>query len=163
MSVRDIDRGWKAIMRQADIAARRGPVVAVGVQGKEAQEIRDEEGVINGAVLAGVHEFGRQDKSIPARSFMRSTIDRMAPEIRKTQDRMFDLLLQGKLDAKKALGLLGQQIQQGMQKAIEDGLEPELAESTKKRRRQGDGSGVFKPLLDTGQMKNSITYEVRER
>lgn len=144
------------------MAARRGPVVAVGVQGTNAQEIRDNEGVINGAVLAGVHEFGRQDGSIPERSFMRSTIDKMRSEIEQTQNRMFYLFLRGKLDARKALGLLGEKVKAAMQKSIEDGLEPELAESTKKRRRQGDGSGIFKPLLDTGQLRNSITYEVRE-
>lgn len=163
MSVKDIDRGWNAIMRSVDMATRQGrPVVAVGVQGKEAQEIRDENGVINGAVLAGVHEFGTRDGRIPSRSYMRATIDKMRQEISKTQERMFDLLLQGKLDVKKALGLLGQKVQQAFQKAIEDGLEPPLAESTKKRRRQGDGSGIFKPLLDTGQLRNSITWEIRD-
>src|SRR5690606_1882415 len=150
-------------MRSVDMATRQGrPVVAVGVQGKEAQAIRDERGVITGAVLAGVHEFGTRDGRIPSRSYMRATIDKMRPEVARTQERMFDLLLRGKLDSRKALGLLGQKVQQAFQKAIEDGLEPPLAESTKKRRRQCAGRGIVGPLLHPGQLRSSITWESRD-
>src|SRR5690606_35205391 len=141
MSVKDIDRGWNAIMRSVDMATRQGrPVVAVGVQGKEAQEIRDEMGVITGAVLAGVHELGTSDGRSPLQACMSATIAMMRPQIARTQERMFELQLRRKLDVRKALGLHGQKVQQALQTAIEDGLEPPLADSTKKRRRQGDGS-----------------------
>lgn len=161
MSVRDTDRGW-ANMRRVAQELRRAPVVAVGVQGAEAAEIRDEQGVITGAVLAGVHEFGRQDGSIPERSFIRSTVDSNKKQYETLLGRMLRLTLEGKLTAQRALGLMGQRVQSDIQRSIEDGLKPDLAESTKRKRRQGDGTGVFKPLLDTGQLKQSITYEVRE-
>lgn len=161
MSVEDIDHGWAQMMEAASMAAK-GPVVAVGIQGQDAGKTTDEHGEITMVVLGGVHEFGTQDQHIPSRSFIRWTVDDNKQKYEKLQARLLGLVLQGKLTVSRALGLLGQQVQSDIQRAFEQGLEPDLAESTKARRLQGDGSRVFKPLIDTGQLKQSITYEVRE-
>lgn len=157
----DRDVGWSRLM---EIVRLPQPHVAVGIQGADATKtIKDENGEILQVVLAGVHEFGREDGSIPERSYIRATVDAKREEYRTLQKRMIGLVVSGKLKPERALKLLGEKVVSDMRRTMDAGLKPDLAESTKRRRLQGDGSGVFKPLVDTGQLKNSITYAVRER
>jgi hypothetical protein len=56
---------------------------------------------------------------------------------------------------------LGQLIQSDIQRTIEMGVPPPLAEKTLEMRR-ARGMDSTKPLIATGQMKNSVTYLVVE-
>lgn len=105
--------------------------------------------------LAMVHEYGSRNGHIPARSFIRSTCDAKRKEhldlVRKLQ---WQIIL-GRLNAKQALTQLGEVVSKDMVQTINDGIEPELKDATKKRK---DSS---KPLIDTGRLKGAITHEVR--
>lgn len=162
VAVKDTDKGWKKLLA---IARAPAPVVAIGIQGEDAGKVADENGEITMVVLGGVHEFGREDGTIPSRSYIRSTVDNRKVEYAQLQKRLAGLVISGKLDVKRALGLLGEKVKSDIQGAMERGLEPPLAPSTIKGRIQGKadakGRRVFKPLIDTGQLKNSITYQVR--
>jgi len=163
VAVLDKDSGWKRLLA---LARGKFPVVAIGVQGEEAEQTVDGNGEITMVVLAGVHEFGSTDGRIPVRSFIRNTVDSRRVEYAQLRKRLAALIVSGKLDHKRALGLLGEKVTSHIKGAMEAGLKPDLAPATIARRIQGqaeaDGSRVFKPLIDTGQLKNSITYQVRE-
>lgn len=105
--------------------------------------------------LAMVHEYGSKDGTIPRRSFISSTCDNKVKEhisfIRALENKVFS----GELSKKQALTQLGEVVSKDMVQTINDGIKPELTPATIKRK------GSSKPLIDTGQLKGSITHEVR--
>lgn len=58
-------------------------------------------------------------------------------------------------DAKRMLGLMGEDIRGALQQSINAFQSPPLAESTVKAK------GFSKPLIDTSHMLNSVDYEVK--
>jgi len=142
----DKDRGWKKIKSQL-IALRNGRAVAVGIQGDDASE--DHEGMTN-AQLGAIHEFGL---GVPERSFIRSTFD----ENNAFQTRM-DVLAKVALSggtAKGQLIIVGEQARTAILRKIKSHIPPPLAESTVAHKK-----GETTPLIDTGQLWNSISYEI---
>jgi len=116
------------------------------------------------AGIAAVHEYGaiimRASSTsagfeIPERSFMRSWATEKKEEIGRVVGELYNKVLAGEFTAKKALQLLGQYGVAGIKKKIDVGPFTPLAESTIARK------GSSKPLIDTGQMRNSIRAEVR--
>jgi hypothetical protein len=99
-------------------------------------------------MVGAVHEFGSPSKSIPQRSFLRSTMK----ENRKKYLRFFASLskkiIQGKMNKKKALNLIGLKVQSDVVQKITDIKSPEL--------KSRDGN----PLVDTGHLRQSIIYKV---
>lgn len=99
-------------------------------------------------MVGAVHEFGSPSRNVPQRSFLRSTMQ----EKRRTYKRMFVKLskkiVDGTIDKKKALNLLGLQVQTDVKQKITDIKEPALVS------REGN------PLIDTGHLRQSIVYEV---
>src|SRR5690606_4646959 len=94
-SVIDRDMGYSRLMRLVRLPQ---PHVAVGIQGEDATKtIKDENGEILQVVLAGVHEFGREDGSIPERSYIRATVDANRSRYRQLQKRLIGLVVEGKL------------------------------------------------------------------
>ncbi len=63
---------------------------------------------------------------------------------------------QGKRTRKSALGIVCQYVTDQMVKAIDTGVKPANAPSTVAHK------GSSKPLIDTGQLKNSIEWEIQE-
>lgn len=101
-------------------------------------------------MVGTVHEFGSPSRNIPQRSFLRSTVQ----EGRRKYKRMFKKLgkqiIEGKIDTKKALSLIGLQVQTDVRQKITDIKSPEL------KSREGN------PLIDTGHLRQTITFEVTE-
>ena len=107
--------------------------------------------------VAAVHEFGAPDAGIPQRSFIRAGVDQYAAEIADARDRLAAGVLAGKVEPENALEMLGAFVQGKLQTRIAEGISPPLAESTIRRKKSS------KPLIDTGQLRSSITYRVEER
>lgn len=138
------------------------------------------------AAVAAGNEFGIPDRSIPARPFMRPTVDESTSQWTETATRMSTRVLEGKMSAEKAMDVLGQQAEANIAKTITQVLTPPLSPITlgaRKYRQQGkevtgatigeiarklkegklDVSGVStKPLQDTGVMLDTLTH-VTER
>jgi len=103
------------------------------------------------ADVAFFNEFGVPTKNQPPRPFFRNMIsehqdewpEQMAAQARGTN-----------YDGPRVLGLMGELIKGELQQSINDLDSPALAPSTIARK------GFPKPLVDTGHMLNSITYEV---
>ena len=135
--------------------------VLVGVPAEKGQR-RDGEGMTN-AALAYVHDNGSAAANIPARPFM-------VPGIQDARDPIVASLRAGAVQALKgkpaaverALHIAGLRAQSSIRAKINSGIEPELADSTLEARRARGRTGT-KPLIDTGQLRNSINYVVRKQ
>jgi phage gpG-like protein len=115
------------------------------------------------AMLAYIHDNGSPAQNIPARPFMRPGIESAKGAIEAVM----------KLGAKKALdgdetavvvslhqaGLIAQR---SIRARINEGIDPPLAESTLRARARKGAKGT-KPLIRTGQLRNSINYVIVEK
>lgn len=96
---------------------------------------------------------------VPARPFLRSTLDTRKPKILQFAATRIRRSLQGKATPATALGEIGAFVVGQVQTRIASNDPPftALADSTTERK------GSTKPLIDSGQLRSSITYEVRPR
>lgn len=157
-SVRVADRGSSALA--AALRALAGSRVRVGVladapkktgtrTGKSGRQIQQAATL---AEVAAAHEFGTDQ--IPQRSFIRATVDLKAAEITALQEKLAAQVAEGKITPEVALERFGVTVQGMIQARIAEGIGPALAPETIRRK------GSSKPLVDTGQLRSSITYQV---
>lgn len=90
--------------------------------------------------------------NVPARSFFRTMIAKKGP---KWGEALGKIAVACDYDIDKTLGQMGEGIKGQLQKSIKDVTSPPLKPSTVKAK------GFSKPLVDTGQMQNSVDYEVK--
>jgi hypothetical protein len=109
--------------------------------------------------LAAIHEFGSPKANIPERSFIRSTFNNPAgqEELKRVYAKLAKAVMNGKMTAEKALELLGMQAMVKNTILSGEGVPPPNAISTI------IAKGSSRPLVDTGQLVGSITYEVRAK
>lgn len=110
---------------------------------------------LNTAEIGYVHEFGSTDGTIPERSFIRSTLhgeDRK--ELIALSKRLLKKMADGSMDLEKALGLLGVAGADKISQKIVSIRTPPNSAATIRRK------GSSNPLVDTGQLKNSITWRI---
>ncbi|MEO4053378.1 hypothetical protein AAFN87_08050 [Solibacillus sp. CAU 1738] len=112
------------------------------------------------AMIAGVHEYGitiRKEKGsivIPERSFLRSTFDEKQSVWLEFVRKRIPSLVDGQMDARQLLELLGTKMVSDIQKKIKDLDDPPNAPSTIAQK------GSSSPLIDTGGLRKRITYKV---
>lgn len=129
------------------------------------------------------HEYGT--KTVPMRSFLRGPMKEKEAELKKVLNQQFALVLEKGLDVEIALGRVGltaRNISVGAFKTQGYGEWPALSSITIELRRAGGArngkdvgnaakavgsafwkeasSGKAKPLIDTGLLRNSITWVV---
>lgn len=105
------------------------------------------------AEVAAAHEFGTA--TIPQRSFIRATVDLKAGEIAAEQEKLAAQVVDSKITPEVAMERLGAAVQGMVQTRIaEEGIGPALAPATVARK------GSDKQLVDTGQLRSSVTYQV---
>ena len=139
------DKLWKEIKSQFPKIDKA--VVKTGIQ-SDAGENKG----VSIAEYAAFNEFGT--RNIDERPFMRKTFDDNLANYNKLIERLFKGMLGGKLDAKMAFSILGQQTEDDMKNTIMTGnFKPNSAYTVAKK-------GSSRPLIDTGTMRNSIRYEV---
>ncbi len=126
-------------------------VVDVGIIGDTAGAATPD-GMTVGA-LAEIHEFGL---GVPQRSFLRAWADADRAKIDKAWGALLRKVLKSDLTLDQALEQFGLWAQGQAQAFIADGrVQPPLDQHTI------DAKGSSTPLIDTGQLRSSITYEVR--
>jgi len=106
------------------------------------------------AEVAFYNEFGTEH--IPERSFLRSTVDANAGKYAKLYEKLMGAVFEGKLTVRQAMGLLGEKARADVRKTIRSDVPPPNAPATLRRKKS------TKTLVDTGQLSQSITYEVRD-
>lgn len=153
--------------------------VLVGVPSDESA--RDDESGLTNAALAYIHDQGMPEQGIPQREFMRPGIDSIQPEITRRLKQMAKAAVtdEGDSMANQATAL-GLRAKLAIQNKINEGIPPPLAAATLRMRaakgrkgakaelearRQGEAPSVAnaKPLIDSGQLRNSINYVLRSR
>lgn len=144
-SVRDRDLGWKRISREIERARRAS--VKVGVLA-DAGQSDDGVDLVDVAVF---NEFGTS--RAPARPFIRGAFDAKQRELARTQARLWDQVVRGRINAKRAIGLLGQTHEGQIKEYMTALREPPNAPSTIAQK------GSSNPLIDTGRLRGSIRWE----
>lgn len=104
------------------------------------------------AEIGYVHEFGGGNS--PERSFIRSTLHGNRKDILKRSKELLRVITRKTLTVEKALGLLGADVSDQISQKIVKLQDPPNNPETVKRK------GSSNPLVDTGQLKNSITWKV---
>lgn len=132
-------------------ALRDAPVVAVGIQGSHAAAPKAGEGLTT-ADVAAINEFGM---GVPERPFMRQTFEQRRGDLQKLGRGLGKRILDGQMDVERALKVVGVAAVGYVRATIDSGVPPPNAPSTIKQK------GSSKQLIDTGQLKGSITAEVR--
>ena len=157
--VTDRDRGYRAL--KAALAAVGSPRVYAGILQDVGSAVTEE----GGDTLAGYaakNEFGT--RTIPERSFMRSTVDKheakYAKALEKAMGAMVDDAVSGGEQAglsslRKSMDTLGVRLVADIQTMIRDVRTPPNAPSTLAAKYPGDN-----PLIHTGRMRQSIAHKV---
>ncbi len=127
------------------------------------------------ALIAAVHEFGAPEKGIPERPFLRTAIQENRGKYARLNRINLVAVLNQKMTMEQALGQLGEVAKGDVQANISDGKFQPLAESTikvrERKRSKGysqkinkkaaaSGGPVDKPLIETGQLRQSIAWEI---
>lgn len=100
------------------------------------------------------NEFGTED--VPARSFIRAWFDENYDKIRDVLRNLLYTVTLGHRTKEQALELAGLWCVGSIQQRIADGIAPENAASTIKAK------GSSTPLINSGQMRSSVTHQVLE-
>lgn len=146
---KDRDRGARRRVRQVrDLS--KGARVTVGVHAEKASGA-----YAGGATTLEVaiwNEFGTG--RIPERSFLRAWFDENKERARQDWSKMMRAVAKGKLSKEDALERFGQRVVGEIQARIASSIPPPNAASTVARK------GSSTTLVDTGQLRTSITYIV---
>lgn len=142
------DLGWKRIRREIHAAGKAG--VKIGLLAGDAEREGGEP--YDNVDVAIANEFGTD--TIPERSFLRSTADAQREQIAAFKAREWDRILRGQSTVREALGRLGAWHRGEVQRTITRLREPPNAPSTIRAK------GSDNPLIDTGQMRQAVNYEV---
>lgn len=111
---------------------------------------------MNNATLAMIHEFGSPKHNIAQRSFLRVPLTQNQEEITTLAKEQVYKALNNGINAITPLEEIGVFSSNLCKMAITDGLTPALKPATIKRKKSS------KPLIDTGNLLNSITWEIRD-
>ena len=139
----DKDMGYESFKRLL-VAAQR-IVVTVGPRGAAAQ-------------YGTYNEFGVPSKNIPSRPFMRSTLDNNKKELARDLKRnIMRLAVARQSNPFPAFETTGIKLEGMIKKAIRNWKEPPNKPSTVRKK------GANNPLVDTGALMASVSYQVVSR
>lgn len=153
MSELDIVKRLKEVMKRSKQLNHLQLVVGI----PSDENSREESTSITNAELGVIHEFGVPEKGIPERSFMRSTASEEADNLGRLAKIQIAECLKGETSTHDAFATVGAYLQGKIVEKITDGDFELNTEATVKRKKSS------KPLIDTGQLRGAITYEVREK
>lgn len=153
---KDRDKGYAKRLREIQRFNRTRVQVGIMASGRGAASKGSASGKLSGLSVLEVgtfHEFGL---GVPRRSFIRDWYEENQEPSAKRLEVCSELVVSGKKTAVGAAELLGLWAQGSIQARIAAGPSdwPPLAASTIKRK------GSSKALIDTGQLRSSITFAV---
>lgn len=119
------------------------------------------------AYVATIHEFGAPRRNIPARPFMRPTIEREERNWRAFIAQDSKKMLTGQQTASGLFNTLGLNISGEIARSISQVFAPPLKPATIAAKRakladKGTTGALDKPLVETGLMLDSVTHTVKE-
>ncbi len=150
MGVKVIDRGLNKLLTAFQGKPKR--VITVGIHAADGKEPHKNGHGETLADIAAIHEFGAP--GIPQRSFLRAWFDENQQKTKEATKRMAQSVLQGKRTRNQAIELLAQTFVAQIQRRIAQGIQPPNSPVTIALK------GSSTPLIDTGQLRTSITYAI---
>jgi hypothetical protein len=148
-------------------AAQRGASAGAGSGGASAGASAGSgggPGGIDNVRLAAIHEFGAPKANIPARSFLRATMDENREAYFGMLIKAADAILESRTTIAHVLAIIGERVKADIQARIraQTGFAPLQPETIARKRRltRAGSTGPVKALIDTGQLLASITYKV---
>lgn len=157
-AVRKTDHGWDKFKARA-LEVTRGPGVTVGIHAQQGSaEHKPEKGheaePLTVLEVAYINEFGL---GVPERSFIRAWFDAAQTQNLALAERMLKRILKGEIDLKTALDQMGAKFAGDVQARISRGIPPPNAPSTVAAK------GSSKPLIWSGQMRQSVTFKTQTK
>ena len=150
----------------------------------EDTTLRDDTSPMTNATLAYIHDNGAPEANIPARPFMIPGMEAAAASIEKALHYTANQALNKSNSApdavNKGLVIAGSMATLSIRRKISEGIPPPLAASTLRDRARRGRKGakeelrarsagvapsmtLAKPLIDTGQLRNAVTFVIRRR
>ncbi|MBW2672071.1 MAG: hypothetical protein JRD89_01480 [Deltaproteobacteria bacterium] len=157
LKIKDKDRGLKKITREMSKFKRK--VVAVGILQKDAPRLFDTtetgERALTNAEIGYLNEYGI---GVPERSFIRVGVDEAKGKIIKVLKKGAGEVLVAQMSVDQALRLTGVYVKGSLVQRINKGgvFTPNHPETIARK-------GSSKPLIDTGQLKGSIDFEIKAK
>lgn len=135
--------------------------VLVGIPADAAPR-EDGEG-LNNAARAYILNYGAPEANIPERPFMEPGIEKAREEINTRMAAVARAALAGKTETvEKGLNAVGIAAADSIKEVINSNVPPPLSERTLQDR-AARGLTRTESLVDTGEMRNSVTYIVRDK
>lgn len=132
----------------------RGTKMIFGVIGSGLGGGKHKGGKLTIVEIATIHEFGAPSVNIPERSFIRKTFDEKGSEIADAVEDFFGQYVMGDIPYDAATKGIGEYVKGIIQTTIRDLSSPALKAITIQLK------GSSQPLIDTGQLIDSIEYKV---
>lgn len=148
---------WEEVRRKVAELGRAH--VRAGVVGQEAHRQHAGSNLTIGQ-LAILHELGNPSTNLPARSFVRSTLENatVAAEFAVLETKLVGQVIAGVLDRDTALRQLGTWISDKIRQRILAGeIRPSLAPATVARK-----GGESRPLVESFELVEAIGYEIEK-
>ncbi|WP_079218927.1 hypothetical protein [Herbaspirillum robiniae] len=143
-----------------------GKDVLVGIPDSAPERRTDESGEPtppSNAVIGYIQETGSPANNIPPRPFLVPGVAEVQDAISTRLGKAASAALAGDKDgAEVQMGRAGLQAQNSVRARINNGVMPELKDSTIANRLRRGRTGTV-PLIDTGQLRNSIIYVIRKK
>lgn len=164
MTVRDNDKKWRRIKRNLSLMDDSFTKVGLPFGVKVKKEVSEVNRIFFGDDVeiqsdttsseliqyAAANEFGT--RNIPERPFLRGAFDRNRFKIAKIQDVVYFRLLKGTTTVEKGIGLIGEVFTRLVKEQITDLRTPPNDPATIAKK------GSSNPLVDSGQLRQSITH-----
>ena len=145
------DMGYDALMDAIKSSSKE--LIRVGLPESVGSKRVGEGGRQTLAYIAAINHFGA--RKIPPRPFLTQTLYQKREEIAKAQRQALLSIITFKSKPKVAFSKVGAIAASLVKRGITIGKWKGNAESTKRKK------GSSKPLIDTGRLRASITYEVK--
>jgi len=149
INVIEIDRGWSNI--EKNIRKMGGAETRVGLFGSGGGA--DE----NLAARASVQEYGSRRWKGGGRPFMRQSFDKNVGDLERLAKKEYDQVVDQKQSVSKMVKTVGAWMEGKIKETITTGNFRPLKPATIRAK------GSSTPLIDTGQMRNSITHKDKVR
>lgn len=155
MTVRVVDRGADELVARIRALRTTKASVRAGILSDAPKKAREgATGKLSLLEVAAVHEFGAPRAGIPARSFIRGTIDERAEDIARLERVMLAKVVAGDIALKPALDAVGAKVAGWIQQRIAAGIDPPLSPATVAKKKSST------PLVDTGQLRSAVSWLV---
>jgi hypothetical protein len=144
VTYKEEDLGAREIQRQIKKLKKSHTDVGLFGNGESAST--------NLAERAAVHEYGTKNGNIPSRPFMRNAFDNNLKKLQKYIIVQYGKMIDRRIKAKGVLKKTGGWFEGKIKDSILIGPFVALKKQTKDRKKSS------KPLIDTGQMRNSVEH-----